>query len=374
MICQNCSAAIPEDQLFCGKCGYKASAETLGSIGARLGRVEEQLANDSRTKTTHQNYLELETTEKVMSRVKSWTTLILYFAGIPAAIALLALTVMFGKGAFDLHTIAASAQYSVTALLNRAKSEASEADATAKSALNTSTQVNAEIQETRRRVTELHTQVDARSSEVQKLVDQVKTSQDQVQALRNTVSSQTVEIQRLTDQVTAVRTAKGVADVQNAYPIFGEHVARNQFGWIDPKQKAPGTTYVDLNLFLTASLKLNDEKVADAVTALNDHKYNVTLGRIYTYARSAANAQAIGMGFDENSCMYWPAPMSQPPCILYFREDLKTSAMKVRELVQVAQTVPEERVLYVNPAKLDPQKRELLNLSAIDIVVVLGQE
>jgi hypothetical protein len=370
MVCHNCSATIPEGQAFCGKCGHKVTTATLNE---RLVQVEERLS-DSQQKVVHQNYLEVETAEKVMSRVKKWTTLILYFAGIPAFLALLALAVVFGKGTFDLHNIAANAKQSVSAVLDDAKTKAADAMTTANDALATSKQVDADIRGTQAAVTKLRTDVEIRSAEVQKLSGQLADSQKQVELLNNTVSAQSQQVQRLTEQVRTVQTAKSVADVQNAYPIFGEHIARNQFGWMNPKDKPPDILYIDLNLSLAVTPNVDDKKLGDAITKLKEHKYAVSVGPVYTYARTPNSNQAIGMGLDANSCMNWPMPGSRVPCVIYFRKELRSSAMEVRDFFRIAQAVPDERVLYVDPARLDPQRRELLELSAMDIVVVLGQQ
>jgi TolA-binding protein len=371
MVCPNCSATNPDGQTFCGNCGQQMT-ETVGSVSERLSRVETTLAA-SRNGVTQHN-LEIETSTNVMERVRKWTTLILFFAGIPAAIALLALAIVFGKGALNLHDIAAHAQESVKAILAQAQTEGGEAVRTANEALATSRQVDADIKGTKALVSNLKTEIDTRSAEVQKLGEQIKTSQQKVEELNKTVQAQSQQFQHVTEQARAVQTAKNVAGVQNVYPIFGQHVARNVNGWINPKQKTPGMRYVYINLSLTATPNVSDAKVAEAITALNNKNYTVTMGNLYTYAVAASNAQAVGMGLDANSCMYWVVPAKQVPCILYFRENLKDSAIEVRNLIKVAQEVSDAQLFYVDPKQLDAQKRELLDLSAVDIVVVLGQQ
>lgn len=346
--------------------------DTVGSVSERLSRVEDTLAASQNNVTQHT--LEIETSTNVMERVRKWTTLILFFAGIPAAIALLALAVVFGKGALNLHDIAAHAQESVKGILAQAQTEGGEAVKTANEALATSKEVDADIKRTKTLVSNLKTEIDTRSVEVQKLGAQIKTSQQKVEDLNKTMQAQSQQFQHLTEQVHAVQTAKNVGDVQNVYPIFGQHVARNANGWINPKQKAPGMRYVYIDLSLTATPNVSDAKVAEGLTALNDHKYTVTMGPIYTYAVAANSNQPIGMGLDANSCMYWVVPATQVPCIMYFHENFKDSAIEVRNLLMVAQAVPDDHVFYVDPKKLDAQKRELLDLSGVDIVVVLGQQ
>jgi uncharacterized protein YoxC len=363
MVCQNCAATVPEGQIFCGNCGNRLT-DTVSSVSQRLTKVELQIAGPQDKVLQHN--LEIETVEKIMSRVQKWTTLILYFAGIPAAVAFLALAVMFGKGAFDLHKIAANAKESVNTLLGEARSEASEAEKTARDAVATSKEVDAGIQGTETQVSKLKSEVDGRSAEVRNLGGQVD-------SLAKTISAQSQQFQHLTEQVRAVQTTKNVADIQTVYPIFGEHMARTLTDWINPKQKTPGMIYVDIILYLPATPNISDVKVAEGITALNDHKYTVMVGGVSVYARTATSFQQVGAGFGGNSCMLWVLPETESPCIIYFRDTLRNSAMEIRNLLKVAQVVPDSQVFYVDPKQLDSQKVELLELSAIDIVVVLGR-
>jgi len=374
VICPKCSSPVPEDQAFCGKCGYKLEPDSIASLSERLASVEVLLAADSRSKGTEQKYLELETSEKIVSRVMEWTKMFLYWSAIPGAMLLLVLGIIFGKGALDLHNIAANAKESVNGIVRQAREEASTAKETADDALNTSKQVGAETLETKRRIGELKSQVEGRSSEVQRLGDQIRIAQQKIE-------SQSQQVQHLNQQVQAITTAKNVTDIHKVYPLYGQHVANSQSdGWLDPTTKPAGVRYVDLNLAIggnpsaaaTLTPGLSDEKIGKAISALSDRKYRVFVGYVYTNARTSVSAQPIGMGLDAGSCGYWPEPPSQPSCIIYFNESLKGAAIEVRDLFKDVQAVPDERVLYVEPKRLSAQKRELLTLSAVDIVVVLS--
>lgn len=148
MVCQSCSSEKPDGQAFCGKCGQPLIAE---NISERLAKLERQ------NQITREN-LELETAVNVMGRIQKWTTLILYFAGIPASLGLLTLAVMFGKGSFDLYRVA-SAKTSVGAVLTQAQSQASDADRVASGALATANQVDTKVRETRASVSKLKSEV-----------------------------------------------------------------------------------------------------------------------------------------------------------------------------------------------------------------------
>ena len=372
MICQNCSLDNPDGQAFCGKCGHRLVAETVGSLSERLARIEQQLAA-SENKVPQQN-LELETAANAMERVKKWTTLFLYFAGIPVAIGAVVLALMFGKGTFDLHSIAANAKTSVSGVVEQARTEALNAESTARGALDTSKRVDANIKATQQAVSSLKSQVDARSVDVQKLSAQLDTSRQELAALATKATAQEAQFAHMTEQVKAVQTARGIEDVHTIYPIFGKHIAKTATGgYINPKEKPPDALYVALDLSLTQTPNVSDVGAGDAVAALRDHKYTVTVGPVYMEARTANSAQNVGMELDAYSCNSWVKPAARPPCILYFRASLKDSAIEVRNLVKVAQYVPDDRIFYLDPTKLNSDQRELLNLSAMDFLVVLGQ-
>jgi hypothetical protein len=363
VICPKCSSNVPEDQAFCGKCGYKLASDTIASLGERLTSVEAVLAGDSRSKGTEQKYLELETSEKIVSRVMTWTKMFLYWCAIPCAALVILLGVIVGKD-----------ELSVRSVMQQARSEASRAKETASDALNTSKQVNADTVETKRRVAELKSQVEGGFAQAQKLTEQIRLAQEKIE-------SQTQQVQHLNQQVQAVTTAKNVTDIYRAYPLYGQtKVARLQSGeWLDPTTKPAGVRYVSLNITIggstgttTSTPSLSAESIAKATAALSDRKYHVLVGPVYTNVTTSVSAQPIGMGLDAGSCGYWPEPPSEPPCIMYFNESLKGAAIEVRDLLKHVQAVPDDRVLYLDPKRLNAQKRELLTLSAVDVVVVLS--
>lgn len=370
MTCAKCAAANPDGQHYCGNCGHRLATETVGSLVERLARVEQQIAA-SRTNVPQQT-LELEVATSVMERVRRWTSLFLYPATILLTIFGLILALVFGKGVLDIRSIAANAQTAVQQIVERARVEATNAETTAHSALETSTQVNANIKATQQSVSSLKSQVDARLADADKLGAQLETSRKQLDDLTSKMNAQQAQFARMTEQTKTLQTAKGIEDVQTIYPIFGTHVARTTEGYIDPKKKPSDALYVALNLSLTHTLNINDRQAGAAVAALRDHNFTVTVGPVYMEARTANSTQNVGMGLDSYSCNSWVKPASKPPCILYFRASLKNSAMDIRNLVKVAQNVPDDRIFYLDPTKLNADQQELLKLSAWDFLVVLG--
>lgn len=374
-VCPNCRSAIPPDSSFCNKCGHKIANETITSIDERVTKLERRVTAYSHEASTKQDYLEIDTAAKVTERVKKWTTTFLYFAAFPLGILVLALAVVFGKGVFDLRKVASSSKASVEATLERARGVAQDAKISADEALSKSKRMNAEVNETQAAVSKLKDQVNSRLTEVENLRDRVKGSQAQVEALKDSVDTQTKAVHFLFDEVTAVKNAKNTSEVINRYPILGSHMAGGGSGWIDPKQKLPGKTYLLLSLFLAPQSTFRPEVVGDVKTALENNAYNVFLDFVSVYAGDPRTSnQPVGMRLDSNSCGYWTKPPSQAPCILYFQSELKNSAAKARDLVKAVQTVPDARIQYVDPKTLSADQRELLALSHMDVVIVLGQQ
>lgn len=374
-LCPNCRSAIPADSSFCNKCGHKLGDATITSLDGRLTELEWQVTAHLRERSTKQDYLEIDTAAKVVERVKKWTTVFLYFAAVPLGILILVLAVVFGKGVLDLRKVASSSKESVEATLEQARGVAQDAKVTADDALTKSKRMNAEVNETQAAVSKLKDQVNSRLAEVEKLGGSVKSSQAQVEALKNSVDTQTKAVHFLSDAVTAVKNAKSTSDIINRFPILGSHMAGGGSGWIDPKQKLAGKTYALLSLVITQHPTFKAEVVAEAKTALENNAYNVFLDFVSVYAGSPTTSnQPIGIPLNADSCTRWMQPPSQAPCILYFHSDLKNSAAKARDLVKAVQIVPDARIQYVDPKTLTEDQRELLGLSHMDVVIVLGQQ
>jgi hypothetical protein len=368
MDCQTCSAPNADDHIFCGKCGSRLG-DTVGNLSSRVKSIEQEL-EASRHAISSQN-LEIETADRIIARVESSTKRFLFFAGIPAAIAALALAIIWGKGAWTLSNFAASARSSVGAVLAQAQTQAGQARDTAQGALQTAKQVESKIETTRQQIMTLKTEVDTSSGNVQKLNGQLADAQSKLDAIKKQLGTGTQLVQQLTTQIQEVKTEKTQADIETYYPIYGRHVARSAVGFMDPSKKLPGAVYVAIALSLTTPPNVSSKQVAEGAEALSK-KYTVVFGPIFVEALTAHSAQTFGIRLDDNTCLSWVRPSLQPPCIIYFQESLRQSALEVRDILKVTQPVPDSHVVFSDPKNLSPEQKEVLSLSGIDIAVVLG--
>ena len=65
-----CSASMTEESVFCNRCGQRMASETLSDVSGRIGDLEKQLKEFSSARGPQQNYLEVETAQRVMQRVE----------------------------------------------------------------------------------------------------------------------------------------------------------------------------------------------------------------------------------------------------------------------------------------------------------------
>ncbi|MFI5098303.1 MAG: hypothetical protein ACHQT6_10055 [Candidatus Acidiferrales bacterium] len=355
--CYQCGKNNP-DQAFCGACGSPLSLNEYISA-----RVKTQLADTIRDR----DVLEMDSSVKVFTQAWGWMKLIFV---IVAALLVVTGASVFWK-ASDFWSSVDKAKQSVGDTAKKSGEEISQISSQAKHDLSETAR---DIKETRDTVVKLKEQVSARSAEVQTLGTRIKDFDAQVATFKTTVDSQSQQLQRLTDEVTAVKTTRNEINVLNAYPALGEHMAGSNSGWIDPKQKESGMTYLTLSLALGGKPNIDRETVAGAMTVLTNNKYKVFLGFVGLYVGTPATSNTgIGAPLRDDSCTTWLVPPTGAPCILYFREVLRGSAMRARDLVKTVQMVPDTRIFFVNPKQLTSDKQELLNLSHMDIVVVLGE-
>jgi hypothetical protein len=343
----------------------------VNSLHERLLTVEKKLVVSKR----RQSFLEVETAEKVVSRVKKWAGLFLYWTFIPLVIIVIGLSVFAGKDLWSLRKAASNAKPTIDAVLEQARGIANDAKKTADTALHTARQADSDIRQTQSLNSKLREEVSSREADVEHLSKSIQTSESQVQALNQSLQTNEQHIQQLTREVATANNAQNANEVLNMYPWLGTHFVSSPSGAIDPKQKEAGLTYLTFSIFKAyfASppiFKLND--IAELKTTLENHKYRVFLGFVQLYSGNPGRAiQAVSGGLGQNTCNDWANPPTDPPCILYFRPDLKDSAIFVRNSARALQQIPDNQIVLVNPKNLRPEQQELLTLSHMDISLVL---
>ena len=332
----------------------------LTDLGARF---------DKQLQMRDQRFLEVDTTEKVVTRLMNWAKLFAFFIGIPVATILVGLAIYAGKGFKDLHQVAATARDSIRPVLEKAGSDAEIAKRTAADALQSSTGVSRMVASTKESISELQNGIAERGRDVQRVNEQIKESQSEVSALRMLVMKGSSEIARISRQLQTVSNEKNAASIREAYPILGERVAGWRDGYLNPAQKKAQDVYVSLVLEAGSDsrARLNEEKAGQVMTLLQNENYRVFLGGVSLYATPVRTGQGL---FSISDCTV--AAVSGPPCIVYFRQELKETAARIKTLFRQVQIVPDDHFRYVDPGKLAPLAQELLQKSGLDILVVLG--
>jgi hypothetical protein len=139
------------------------------------------------------------------------------------------------------------------------------------------------------------------------------------------------------------------------------------------QEKKPGDVYITIDVSMSTTIppsqrKVNDTNIAAAVTSLQSTGYTVFTGGIALNSKSANSSVGV----------VWTSPLAcgdldmtvrgDPPCILYFRRDLEAVVEKTKQVLTLAQAIPDERVRYVDPANTRETMQELLEKSGLDIV------
>jgi hypothetical protein len=262
--------------------------------------------------------------------------------------------------------VATTARESITPVLEKARADAKSAQTIATDALQTSKEVKRIAEQTKQQLAELKVEVGKRVVEVRNLYEEVQKS-------KSAIAAQSKELKAVAQQVKTVTTEKNTQRIRQAFPAaFGDRLAVYRGGYIDPSEKTTQDVYVTLVFALSSAprSKLDPTKIGQVTTSLEEHKYRVFEGGVDLTAKSDAYTTGLGANLGVNSCQQ--LAKLGPPCILYFRETLQAKALEVRDLIRVAQIVPNERIRFVDPMKLDSLMQELIQKSAVDIVIVIS--
>lgn len=327
-------------------------------IQHRIARLEVTVRDGIRQISAQQNYLDVETSERIVSRVMRWTKVFLFCVGLPITLLAVILGLYLGHNIHNLSELAVTIDSSIRPAVEKANLEANQAKATANDAIRSSKQVAQDIANTKQ--------------SLQRLDASIKDSQSKVSAFNASLNASSGQIQQLRLQAANAIQTGNAASIGQVYPTFGQHAVRTtQGGYFDSKSKRPDDVYVDISISLrslTPDPKLQ-ERAAHFMAALQNLFYHVfPPGPIFLDAISNQTHQNVAE-IDEASCMY-VAHLSGPPCVLYFRADKEIARAKIIEAARAVQPIAEDHVQYVDPSKIDPLRRELLEKSGLDFVVV----
>jgi hypothetical protein len=371
MICKNCSAESPDNQRFCGSCGAKTRPESLEEVQLRLACVEKLVDKQAQATTTDQKFLDVDTTEKVATRLMNWAKLFAFFVGIPFALFLLIATLYVGKSFTSLNELAGNARESVKPVLNEARSTAENAERTASDALGISQEVSRSVESTKSKLSELQKDIGKGSEQVQQLAAHIREAQSAVSALRMKATEGSNEIKRLSQQIERVAVERSTALIRDGYPtVFGERVAWAADGPVIPKSKRLGELFISFGIASGEKApSIGQEKIGQVMSSLKNRGHQVFVGYIGVQGRGEKRSQWIHYIQAEDWCGI--AAMKEPPCVLYFRTDLKEAASATAALLAPAQTIAADKVCYLDPSKAGAEVREVLERSGLDLAIVL---
>jgi hypothetical protein len=153
-----------------------------------------------------------------------------------------------------------------------------------------------------------------------------------------------------------------------AFPEFGgERLVRAPDGTIvDSSQKKPGETYMVLHIAASAKVRqtLSAITIANIESSLQDAHFKIFQDDLSLGVENSAgyqNVTTIG-----HSCV-----RTGPPCLIYFRPELKERAQQLQAMLRSIQVIPEDKVIYIPVDGYDRRASELLKKSGLDMFVVL---
>lgn len=173
-------------------------------------------------------------------------------------------------------------------------------------------------------------------------------------------------------QVTLKR--RNEVELLNNYPaLSGSMYAGTIHGPVE-KIKETGKTYVILSLYQNDLLPLSLPEVAAGMTSLENENFKIFLSYIQLITGTpGGSSSGTGTSLGSATCSSWISPPINPPCIVYVNDKDRVLALKARDLLKNVQNIPDQNIRLIEQKKLNAEEKQLLELSHVDIVIVLGR-
>ena len=379
MACEHCAESLASGDNFCRNCGDRTNAVTVASVSMEVSDLKTKLEVLTTAQIgKEQKYLDVETTEMVVERLKKWSTYFAWFAGVPVALLLITLSIFAGKTYTNFTDIVRDGKNEVATLLGQAKRDSGAAVSQAKGALVTSQEVNRQVQVADNDIKSVSAQVQDNTSKVNQLGKSIEDEQAAVKTLNGQIQSQQKSLLNISHQVESLNQSKIVQEINDQHPEFGVHVVESQAGEILSKSaKQPGTIYAQIDVVEKNPVKphFTSAGIAEGLKALSNNHFKPFFGYVGLFAGSARSTAGLEV-FNISSCqkvgLGTPDNYQGLPCIVYFYESDKANAFKARDLLSKIQRVPDDRVRYVPVFRLNDGLREIVESSGLDMAIVLG--
>jgi len=379
MACEVCADALAKSEKFCSNCGSSTQPITVDSLNFQIAALTAQVAElTAARKGAEQRFLEVDTVEKVVSRVMTWTKAFAFFAGLPLLMVTALLAVLIGKSYMSLSDIVGVAKTSVSATLDKANHDAHEAELQASSALSTSKTVNQNIVATQERLASLSTAVANSSQNVGRIKESVAQQEAKVAGLAAATMQQGRAVDTLNQNVRALTKSRAEQDIGSVHPEFGAHKVTTPKGDVlSVATKPANSVYLAFDIYNANSFKpsFTESGLADALASLEAHGFRTFFGQVALFAVSGTSATGLE-SFNSSACQKFgfkaDSNTQGTPCIVFFRENMRPKAMEAKQLLDSLEHLADERVRLVPIQSLNGALKELVETSGLDIAIVLG--
>jgi hypothetical protein len=94
MPCDQCADALAKGRKFCSNCGTVTGALSVEALNKQVFDLTTQVSElVAERNSSEQNFLEVDTAQKVVDRLMGWAKLFGFFVGIPIALVLIGLSI-----------------------------------------------------------------------------------------------------------------------------------------------------------------------------------------------------------------------------------------------------------------------------------------